>query len=107
MLRNRSIDGSAAAFDMLWLASNVAPAICGVATTLSNCSKGWSCGGGSDIEYVDTSARNLFGQQRRQQRILLMDHPARRVDEIGRWLNNPGANLAAPNMPQGFRVGDR
>jgi len=40
-------------------------------------------GSGCDVEHVEADARDRFGIQRRDQRFLVDDRPARGVDEIG------------------------
>ena len=61
--------------------SSVAPAVCGLTSTLSKRSSGWSCGGGSSSHTSRPAPAIRRVCQRVGQRILIVDEAARRGDE--------------------------
>src|ERR1700677_2094219 len=87
---------SAAIRPILARASWVTPAVCGLASTLSNCSSGWSGAGDALIA------------KRFEQRVLVVDKAAGGRDEIGMRLHSrefAGADHAAIIFRQ--RTGNR
>ena len=66
---------------MLARASLVTPAMCGLTSTLSNCSSGWSRGGGSFVQHVEAGAGDGLAPQRVGERLLVVDEAAAGGDE--------------------------